>query len=36
MTQDGKIVEDGVTKQTAHSRLHRWTGQTPTPFERIQ
>ncbi len=36
VTQDGKIVEDGVTKQTAHSRLHRWTGQTPTPFERIQ
>ena len=36
VVQDGKIVEDGVTKQTAHARLHRWTGQTPAPFERVQ
>ncbi|TXK40404.1 hypothetical protein [Nonomuraea sp. C10] len=31
----GTVTEDGVTKQTAHSRLHRWTGSTPTPFERL-
>ncbi|NUW37674.1 hypothetical protein HTZ77_40660 [Nonomuraea sp. SMC257] len=36
LAKDGKITEGGVTKQTGVAQLHRWTGQTPTPFERIQ
>ncbi len=28
----GPVIEDGVAKQDAHLTLHRWTGQTPTPF----
>ncbi|MGX1880660.1 hypothetical protein [Streptomyces sp. NPDC055287] len=35
LVEAGTVVEDGVTKQTARSILHRWTGQTPTPFARI-
>ncbi|MGW0485179.1 hypothetical protein [Nonomuraea sp. NPDC003214] len=35
VVKDGKIVEDGVTKQTAHAQLHRWTAQPPNPFEPI-
>ncbi|MFD1537912.1 hypothetical protein [Nonomuraea guangzhouensis] len=36
VSQQGTVVEDGVTKQTARAQLHRWTGQTPAPFERVQ
>jgi hypothetical protein len=35
ISQQGTIKEDGVTKQTAHAQLHRWTGTPPSPFERI-
>ncbi|MDJ0462821.1 hypothetical protein [Streptomyces sp. H27-C3] len=35
LTEAGTVLEDGVTKQTAVSLLHRWTGRTPTPFKRI-
>ncbi|MGW3342843.1 hypothetical protein ACWDA3_06030 [Nonomuraea rubra] len=31
----GKVTEDGVSKHTAHAQLYRWTGQSPTPFERL-
>ncbi|MFG1683197.1 hypothetical protein ACGFNP_23720 [Nonomuraea sp. NPDC049269] len=36
VSQQGTVVEDGVTKQTARAQLHRWTGQTPAPFERVE
>jgi hypothetical protein len=33
---EGRAVdEDGVRKQRGEVYLHRWTGETPTPFERI-
>ncbi|MGW4797960.1 hypothetical protein ACWEPC_36620 [Nonomuraea sp. NPDC004297] len=31
----GKVTEDGVSKHTGHAQLYRWTGQSPTPFERL-
>ncbi|MFI9589314.1 hypothetical protein [Nonomuraea sp. NPDC052265] len=31
----GKVTEGGVTKNTGHAQLHRWTGSTPTPFEPV-
>ncbi|MEV0996640.1 hypothetical protein [Nonomuraea sp. NPDC050202] len=31
----GKVTEDGVSKHTGQAQLYRWTGQSPTPFERI-
>ncbi|MGP4096222.1 hypothetical protein [Nonomuraea sp. KM90] len=31
----GKVTEDGVSKHTGHAQLYRWTGQSPTPFERV-
>ncbi|MEV0233935.1 hypothetical protein [Nonomuraea sp. NPDC050786] len=36
VAQQGTGVEDGVTKQTGLAQLHRWTGRTPAPFERVQ
>ncbi|MDA0637986.1 hypothetical protein OUY22_31645 [Nonomuraea sp. MCN248] len=36
LTDAGTVTEDGVTKQTAHARLHRWTGRAPNPFERLR
>ncbi|GAA2214403.1 hypothetical protein GCM10009850_098680 [Nonomuraea monospora] len=30
-----KVTEDGVSKHTGHAQLYRWTGQSPTPFERL-
>jgi hypothetical protein len=35
VAKDGTLVEDGVTKQTGLAQLHRWTGRSPAPFERI-
>jgi hypothetical protein len=36
VAQQGTVVEeDGVTKQTGLAQLHRWTGKTPAPFERV-
>ncbi|WP_067818548.1 hypothetical protein [Actinomadura kijaniata] len=35
VVQDGKVTEDGVTKQTARAQLHRWTGAAPNPFTRL-
>ncbi|NGN63973.1 hypothetical protein G5C51_08655 [Streptomyces sp. A7024] len=33
---EGRAVEeDGVTKQEGEAYLYRWTGATPTPFERV-
>lgn len=29
----GTVTEDGVSKNTGHAQLYRWTGQSPTPFE---
>lgn len=31
----GTSTEDGVSKHTGIARLYRWTGQSPTPFERV-
>lgn len=30
-----KVTEDGVAKQRGVLDLYRWTGQTPTPFEKV-
>ncbi|AQZ66638.1 hypothetical protein BKM31_38955 [[Actinomadura] parvosata subsp. kistnae] len=30
-----KVTEDGVSKHTGTAQLYRWTGQSPTPFERL-
>jgi hypothetical protein len=30
-----RVYEDGVAKQDGHAYLYRWTGATPTPFERV-
>lgn len=30
-----KVVVDGVTKQAGQLDLYRWTGASPTPFERV-
>ncbi|MEU4326030.1 hypothetical protein [Nonomuraea dietziae] len=35
VSKAGTLTEGGVTKQTSHSQLYRWTGQAPTPFERV-
>ncbi|MEO3876685.1 hypothetical protein ABGB18_48710 [Nonomuraea sp. B12E4] len=35
VSKAGTVEEDGVTKQTSHAELYRWTGQAPTPFERL-
>ncbi|MBT2508979.1 hypothetical protein J7I98_24445 [Streptomyces sp. ISL-98] len=35
LTEAGTVQEGGVLKQTARSVQHRWTGRTPTPFERL-
>ncbi|MFD1934489.1 hypothetical protein ACFSKW_23760 [Nonomuraea mangrovi] len=35
VSKAGTLTEGGVTKQTSHAQLYRWTGQAPTPFERI-
>lgn len=32
----GSASEDGVTKETGSAVLHKWTGETPIPFERVQ
>ncbi|PSK98629.1 hypothetical protein CLV30_11910 [Haloactinopolyspora alba] len=29
------VVEDGVEKENAYAELYRWTGATPTPFQRV-
>jgi hypothetical protein len=31
-----KVVEDGVAKQAGALDLYRWTGRTPTPFEKVR
>ncbi|WP_167001142.1 hypothetical protein [Mumia sp. ZJ430] len=31
----GPVVEDGIKKQTGALDLYRWTGATPTPFEKV-
>ncbi|GAA2669021.1 hypothetical protein GCM10010400_32530 [Streptomyces aculeolatus] len=30
------VTEDGVKKQEGEVYLYRWTGETPTPFERVE
>ncbi|SEG67366.1 hypothetical protein SAMN05444920_103866 [Nonomuraea solani] len=35
VSKAGKVTEDGVSKHTGHAQLHRWTGQSPTPFEQV-
>ncbi|MFG1703504.1 hypothetical protein ACFLIM_09950 [Nonomuraea sp. M3C6] len=35
VSKAGTVTEDGVTKQTSHAQLYRWTGQSPTPFEKV-
>ncbi|GAA2389909.1 hypothetical protein GCM10010404_53910 [Nonomuraea africana] len=35
VSKAGQVTENGVTKQTSHAQLHRWTGQAPTPFEKV-
>ncbi|NRQ40701.1 hypothetical protein HII36_54175 [Nonomuraea sp. NN258] len=35
VSKAGTLNEGGVTKQTAHAQLYRWTGQSPTPFTRL-
>lgn len=35
VSKAGTVTEGGVTKQTSHAQLYRWTGQAPTPFEKV-
>lgn len=35
VADDGEIEEDGVQKETGTAELHRWTGEIPTPFEKV-
>ncbi|MGN9836819.1 hypothetical protein ACTMTI_01720 [Nonomuraea sp. H19] len=35
VSKAGTLAEDGVTKQTGSAQLYRWTGQVPTPFDRV-
>lgn len=35
VSKSGTVTEDGVSKHTGQAQLHRWTGQAPTPFERV-
>ncbi|MBE1590274.1 hypothetical protein ACFPOI_04520 [Nonomuraea angiospora] len=35
VSKSGTITDGGVSKYTGHAQLFRWTGQTPTPFEKV-
>jgi hypothetical protein len=35
VSKAGTVTEGGVTKQTGTAQQYRWTGQPPTPFERV-
>ncbi|WP_433437818.1 hypothetical protein [Nonomuraea sp. CA-141351] len=35
VSKSGTVTENGVSKYTSHAQLYRWTGQTPTPFEKV-
>lgn len=36
VADDGEIEEHGVQKETGTAELHRWTGETATPFEKVE
>ncbi|MEV4116384.1 hypothetical protein [Nonomuraea sp. NPDC049695] len=35
VSKSGTITDNGVSKYTGTAQLYRWTGQTPTPFEKV-
>ncbi|MFI7642988.1 hypothetical protein [Nonomuraea sp. NPDC049400] len=35
VSKSGTVTDNGVKKYTGQAQLYRWTGQTPTPFEKV-
>ncbi|GAA3242212.1 hypothetical protein [Nonomuraea helvata] len=35
VSKSGTVTDNGVSKYTGTAQLYRWTGQTPTPFEKL-